>query len=438
LAFGIALVLGRRNVGHGLGFVLAVGCIYGWLRANFVDGFTHFCFDAALGGLYLGCLPRLRKSNWLTARGSLAWTVLLMAWPCLVICLSPFLDAQHFFVQIVGLRTAALFVPLILLGAVLGKDDLASLTSWSEWCVLGASLFTVGELVLGLDEFFPINELTQLIYASSDVAGGFYRIPSSFISAHAYGGTMVGLMPLLLGRLEEARPRRWLALFSIALASLGVFVCGARLSVLLFGCVIGGSLIRFRKNPLALLILIVGMAGVGYTVSQSSRLRRYETLADAEMVGDRVAASVNMGFWDILGEHPMGRGLGSAVGTSIPYFLAEYARPPVGTESEYARLLLEEGIPGLLIWLCFVASVLGRSFRVVWREGAQASGMWLFCAGTWISGLIGAGILASIPGTMLVMVYFGELSLSRSPRGTSDRRLGVQFPVTPSEMLGPF
>ena len=58
LAFVGGFVLARKSAGDGLGFVLAVGCVYGWLRANFLDGLTHFAFDASLLGLYLSILPR--------------------------------------------------------------------------------------------------------------------------------------------------------------------------------------------------------------------------------------------------------------------------------------------------------------------------------------------------------------------------------------------
>ena len=194
-------------------------------------------------------------------------------------------------------------------------------------------------MTFGLEKFFPMNEVTQTIYASNDIARGFLRIPASFISAHASGGTMVGLIPLLLGRLETERPRQYFTLIAIALASLGVFACGARVPVVLFALVLLGSLIHLRRRPTVLLLVVVSMAGVGYFVSHSSRLSRFETLADPEMVSARVSGSVNMGFWDILADFPMGKGLGSAVGTSIPFFLAEYAVPPVGIESEFGRLL---------------------------------------------------------------------------------------------------
>ena len=34
----------------------------------------------------------------------------------------------------------------------------------------------------------------------------------------------------------------------------------------------------------------------------------------------------------------------------------------------------------------------------------------MVCASTWAAGLIGAGLLAAIPGTLLIMLYFGVLA----------------------------
>jgi O-antigen ligase len=106
----------------------------------------------------------------------------------------------------------------------------------------------------------------------------------------------------------------------------------------------------------------------------------------------------------------MGKGLGSAFGTSVPFFLADYARPPLGIESEYGRLLLEEGLPGLLLWVGFVVWLLASSARKVRSGSAERVGMWAVIASYWASGLLGAGVLSSIPGTLLLMIYMGSLA----------------------------
>ena len=410
LAFIASFVVARRSLGHGLGLVLAIGCVYGWLRANLLDGFTHFTFDMALTGLYVSTLPRLKPmrasgSNYVTI-----WTAFLIGWPLMLILISPFLNAPHLFVQIAGLRNAILFAPLALLGGALGHEDLRKFGLWAEWCVVLVSCFTVAEWLFGLQIVYPLNEATLLIYVSRDIVGDYYRLPSSFVSSHVYGGTMVALLPLFFGRLEGNSRRRLLNAIAGALVALGVFACGARLPVVLLGLIVAGMLLQMRHGLIATFFLIAMMAVVAYSVSQSERLQRFETLGDTEMVASRLSQSLNMSFWEILTDYPMGKGLGSAAGTSVPFFLAEYAKPPVGIENEFARLLVEEGVLGLLGWTGFVAWALGRSTIGLHRRSAGAVGMWIFCAGTWISGLIGLGILAAIPTTMLLLLYLGKLS----------------------------
>ena len=168
---GLALCLGilicaaaisRRSLGNGLGFTLAVGCIYGWLRANFLDGVTHFCFDAALCGLYAGTIPRLRPRQMASSRALLKWTIVLTGWPLFVILLKPHFSMRSRLCS--DCRTSAmrvLFVPLILLGDnwLAKVRDTQILTTWAQWCVLGASGFAIAEVVFGLELFFPFNQV---------------------------------------------------------------------------------------------------------------------------------------------------------------------------------------------------------------------------------------------------------------------------------------
>jgi hypothetical protein len=42
----------RRSLGRGVGVLLAVGYLYGIVRANQLNGYSHLLFDAALLGLY--------------------------------------------------------------------------------------------------------------------------------------------------------------------------------------------------------------------------------------------------------------------------------------------------------------------------------------------------------------------------------------------------
>src|SRR5262249_39052139 len=99
----------------------------------------------------------------------------------------------------------------------------------------------------------------------------------------------------------------------------------------------------------------------------------------------------------------------------IPYFLEDIARPQYGMENEYARLCLEEGIPGVLLWMAFVLWALVLDPRHCTRfGGTMEAGAWAVCVLAWVQASIGTGLLASVPGTMLLLIYMGVLGAERS------------------------
>lgn len=412
LGFTSTWLLARRSLGHGLGLLLAIGSAYGMIRANVFDGFVHFLFDVSVLGLYLGCGKRVMTEAGTRLPRSRLWIGLLCALPFLLILLSPFIDAQPLLIQVLGLRTAMYFVPLLLVGAVAENTDLDLLGTWAVFVVLGASLFAFGEFVWGLEPFLPLNSATEIIYISKDVTGeGLHRIPSTFVSAHAYGSAMVALLPLLFLKLE--RGGKWVPFGTgcILLAGLGVFVSGARSPVLalaIVALVLAGSKATNLRTRMVLVVVAVALAVV---IPLQSRLQRFETLQDTEFVQDRVRSSVNVGFFEAISEHPLGRGLGSAAGTSIPYFLQDIARPQYGMENEYARIVLEEGIAGLLLWVLLIASILLGDPRKL--GGPFEGGIWGVCIAAWVQAFVGTGVLSSIPGTMILFVYMGVLAKIR-------------------------
>ena len=94
-------------------------------------------------------------------------------------------------VSIVGLRGNIFFLPILLIGSRLKDRDLREFTLGIAVLNLVALGFGIAEYFRGIEPFFPRSAVTAIMYASGDVAGGHFRIPSLFTSAHAYAGTMV-------------------------------------------------------------------------------------------------------------------------------------------------------------------------------------------------------------------------------------------------------
>jgi hypothetical protein len=152
---------------------------------------------------------------------------------------------------------------------------------------------------------------------------------------------------------------------------------------------------------------------VGYLIAGDERFQRFTTLQDTAFLSERWGGSVNEGFFELVGQYPMGNGLAGG-GTSVPYFLrANWKTGPL-MENEYARLVLEQGLPGLALWILFIAWVLVRSpgrMRDSWALGRRLA--WLTFVAAFFSGLLGMGMFTSVPQTVVMLMTMGWYVVAR-------------------------
>jgi hypothetical protein len=103
--------------------------------------------------------------------------------------------------------------------------------------------------------------------------------------------------------------------------------------------------------------------------------------------------------------------MGSSVGTSIPYFLAGRAPRAIGLENEYSRILVDQGLFGLGLWVAFLVWLLHRPppvrFAVPWGFGVVL--MFALVLTNWGTAFIGSGTLSAIPGSVLLLTQMGVL-----------------------------
>jgi hypothetical protein len=173
---------------------------------------------------------------------------------------------------------------------------------------------------------------------------------------------------------------------------------------------------------------VAAVALVGYVVAGEERLQRFTTLQDTAYVAERWAGSVNENFFEAIRAHPLGNGLAGG-GTSVPYFLRGNQSPLV-MENEYARIGIEQGLPGLTLWLAFLAWVFVRwPGRAVagWRLGRLLA--WV-CSGVFFfTGLTGTGLLSSVPQTVVMLVLMGWFVASPPQRAEAPQ--GAAFVPRP-------
>ena len=435
-SFIACLMAGNRSLRAGLLTIIGIGYVYGILRANLPDTWTYLMFDAGVIALFL---TQLRRPIPLHDRGRLhdlkLWLTVLVGWPVVLFFL--FADS-NILVDLVGLRGNVFLLPFLLLGARLESDDLLWLAERIAFFNIAVVGVGIVQFFVGIEPFFPDNQVTEIIYKSRDVLDrSAHRIPSTFSSAHAFSGTLVITLPLLLGGWSAVRDRWRTHLFSAAvLVSLvGVFIAAARLHVVTAACIVLVVTVfgRFGRRQQLKWLMVLGV--VGYVVAGNARLQRFTSLSDSEYVGARVSGSVNDTVFDLIRAYPLGNGLAGG-GTSIPYFLRQGIQEPIGLENEYARIALEQGIPGLIVWMFFVFWILTRRpWRVddEWRLGRLAG--WVACVVSFASGTLGTGMLTSVPHTALLLLLTGWVATARRapargvqftrvPARTAPRRLG--------------
>jgi hypothetical protein len=416
-----AYVAGRRALWAGCAVALVAGYGYGILRANLVTPFSHFIFDSGVVGVYASQFLRGSKKQPGMPRDSALriWVAVLCAWPIFLV----FMPFQPLVVSIVGLRAAIFLFPSILLGSRLQSKDLKFLALSMAVLNLGALVFGVMEYFRGIEPFFPPGPMTITIYNSQDSGGG-YRVPSTFQNAHTYAGVMVDTIPFLFGYWAQrsgTRKEKWLLLSGMGAAFFGILMAATRTGIIggLFVAALAatsGKMGGFKRW-----IWAAALGGVILAAMSNDRWQRYKEL-DQNTVTDRIAGSVNRRFFEILVEYPMGNGLGGG-GTSIPYFLASRVNRPVGVENEYARILLEEGVIGLVIWSAFAIWFMTNRSTFVkddWFAGRRMA--WWLSTFALLSAALGLGLLSSVPNSFLFLLMVGWAGVKPKPEQVSAPR----------------
>ena len=425
VGFWTSFTLGRRALWAGFVASILVGDLYGILRANIGQPASHFIFDAALSGLYLAALTQgFPISRIPKLRPLVPWVVILVVWPILLVAV----PGQDSLIRLVGLRGQIFFIPILMIAGSFNGSEMTQIARFTAILNCVALAVALVETKLGLSLFYPHNAVDEIIYSSRDVLIGgaaLYRIPSSFTSSAAYAGTMVISAPLLLGAMVVEPPKsRWrhVLLCGSVASAIGVFVAASR-SAAVFEILMMTLFIPFaRVKGFSVSSWIAILAGLTLLILVTPRMQRFLTLRDSRFVSNRLGSSVNTGFIQVVQEYPFGNGLGGG-GSSIPYFLQTRVKNEMSIENEYGLILLEQGVPGLMMWLAFIFWLMTRPLPS--RSDPWYTGKWLaraFCALSFATAPLGNGMLSAIPQTAMLMLYAGWIAMPRDTPSVSDCR----------------
>jgi hypothetical protein len=415
IAFTICYIAARRSLIAGLLTTLAVGYVFGIVKANLAETASYFIFDSAVLGLYTAQLFQpLTQALKLRVEGLRGWMELLIFWP-LVVFLIP---TQDLFVRLVGLRTSIFLLPFLVIGARLEPEQRYRLALGLGALNLMALGFAVAEYFVGIPYFFPRNAVTKIIYMSKDVLGHTaFRIPATFANAHAFGGTMFLTVPLLAGAILQPRKKQWhLNLFAMGLAAavLGVLLSATRLNFIAIALLLVIFTFSIKSRIAYAFGWMVIVGAIGLFAIGEARLQRVVEFQSTDYIKERIVGSVHMGFFDLAATYPFGNGLGGG-GSSIPQFLQDRVHEPVVMENEYARIMLEQGIFGLCLWIAFLVWLFtrrGKTGNDPWHQGRRLA--WYACVMSFGTALLGTGLFVSVPSTCLLLISMGWLGARQS------------------------
>ena len=103
-------------------------------------------------------------------------------------------------------------------------------------------------------------------------------------------------------------------------------------------------------------------------------------------------------------------------GTSIPYFLSDQILEPVAAENEYVRIMLEEGVLGVFMWIGFVVWIATRSAGHMKPPLARRLARFMTLV-YFAMACLGTCLLASVPQSALLLLAAGW-ACSRLEYGT--------------------
>ena len=406
VAFLGTFALTRRSLVWGLAACLGFGYVFGVLRANVLDTMSFLMWDASVFGLYASYFSVRRTPEEIARTASLRlWVGILILWP-VVLTIVP---VQYPLIQLVGLRGNTLLLPFLLIGARLEAEELDELALFLAGFNLSALGIGVIQYFIGLEPFFPHNPVTELMYNSRDVAGyTALRIPAFFVNAHAYSGTMVMTIPFLFGawNRESRSWARTLICSGMVASMVGVFLGASRTHAIVLFLTAIIATVAFRLKTLARVGLVVMLILTGWLIANNARLQRFSTVFDSEFVSARLSGSLNLPVLEAALEYPFGVGIGGG-GTSIPYFLQDEILEPVAAENEYIRIMLEEGVLGLILWIVFIIWMLTRQ-SAMHLKVAPGRKLARFIALTYFAmACLGTGMMTSVPSSALMLAAAG-------------------------------
>lgn len=313
-------------------------------------------------------------------------------------------------VGLAGLRMWTIWLPTFFLAydMIQSRRQIERMVLFIIGLMAPLALYGILQYYLGLDHLYELSAgfdvYRQASYAGS--VGEELRPPSTMISPHALAGTLTMVVLMGLGATVYFHRNRLLQLAllaSVPLMGMAILITAVRNAAGSLAVGVLAFLLLIRRFDLAVLIAVIG----GLAVLQVDAMTGGEALERIRSIVDNPAYTQRriLAPWHTAvawaTRNPLGAGIASGMGTgrvtkvSLRGVSPEYRMPSV--ENEYARALLELGVPGflLLVWVLITVTRHGlKAYRMALerRDRLLIAGFFAACVSILARLLVGPAL----------------------------------------------
>ncbi len=359
---------------------ITIGFCLGYIKDHNASPLSYFLFDLGLfAALAFWLAGRIRYHAAIFPRTPLTRALIIFYITCFLYALHPDVPLL---IGISAFRGWCVFSLAFLLGYDIIRSPRQVKTYLLVVVLLAVvtGLYGLYQYSAGIESAIQPDELIaeRHQYATYITPAGEieFRIFSTFVSAGAFGAMMAyaSFIALTLATSKALSGRvRFLLILAMVPMLTSMVLTGTRAAIVMM--LIGLMVFWWFKHNMrvylgAAALLYIGIQlGIGLTEGRAAD--RFATLADPELISDRLSGPFMTGF-NALIETPMGGGLGRT-GHGVPFFLGGWYPQfqTVFSDGDFGRIMIEMGVVGLILltYVLFTA-IRGaiRSLRILQKS----------------------------------------------------------------------
>lgn len=367
---------------------LYLGLLDGYLKLRTGNSFVTLGRDVLIAAIALGALVRVMQSGRRLPAPPLGALVLAYSAIVVIELLNP--NAPGILAGLAGVRQHLEFVPLFFLGYAVVQTE----SRLRKFGILLVGCAAIGGIVSYVQSTLTPEELARWgagyqsrIFGTGDFAGagrvafnddGSIAVRPFGLGSDMGGGALAAALavPAFMGMMLWARGVLRAALFPVSIGlALAVATSGSRAGlIIVFVSVLAFVLLAVRSKVALRISVAVAVSSVLIFVvfqqlgPDNSTAERATTITPGKIVTtyetERGSSAAKVG--EYAARYPLGVGVGS-VGPAGVMFAEKQQQEPLNAETLWNFLVLETGLPGLLVFLGLLLTLLSLSLTRIRR-----------------------------------------------------------------------